>query len=57
MTKENLNMNPEELTQKAILYLEEAILVVISESKDVKCIRLFRPQFRKVKIRFVVEIP
>ena len=24
---------------------------------DVKCIRLFRPQFRKVKIRFVVEIP
>ena len=22
-----------------------------------KCIRLFRPQFRKVKIRFVVEIP
>ena len=22
----------------------------------VKCIRLFRPQFRKVKIRFVVEI-
>ena len=23
----------------------------------VKCIRLFRPQFRKVKIRFVVEIP
>ena len=22
-----------------------------------KCQRLFRPQFRKVKIRFVVEIP
>ena len=22
-----------------------------------KCIRLFRPQFHKVKIRFVVEIP
>ena len=25
--------------------------------QDMKCIRLFRPQFRKVKIRFVVEIP
>ena len=27
------------------------------EGLKVKCIRLFRPQFRKVKIRFVVEIP
>lgn len=34
MTKENLNMNPEELTQKGISYLEEAILTVISASKD-----------------------
>ena len=25
--------------------------------KELKCIRLFRPQFRKVKIRFAVEIP
>ena len=24
---------------------------------EVKCIRLFRPQFRKFKIRFAVEIP
>ena len=29
----------------------------VSEGDVVKCIRLFRPQFRKVKIRFVVEIP
>ena len=29
----------------------------VQEYKGLKCIRLFRPQFRKVKIRFVVEIP
>ena len=29
----------------------------ITQRNAVKCIRLFRPQFRKVKIRFVVEIP
>ena len=34
MRKENLNMNPEELMQKGIFYLEEAILDVISASKD-----------------------
>ena len=28
-----------------------------ASEKHLKCIRLFRPQFRKVKIRFVVEIP
>ena len=27
------------------------------KNNNMKCIRLFRPQFRKVKIRFVVEIP
>ena len=29
----------------------------IDAGDTLKCIRLFRPQFRKVKIRFVVEIP
>ena len=35
------------------------ILAIIDEEvKEIlKCIRLFRPQFRKVKIRFFVEIP
>ena len=33
-----------------------AVLTGLQEL-DLKCIRLFRPQFRKVKIRFVVEIP
>ena len=30
--------------------------LLLSKQQNLKCIRLFRPQFRKVKIRFAVEI-
>ena len=33
------------------------IVLFEDKTEGMKCIRLFRPQFRKVKIRFVVEIP
>ena len=32
-------------------------LIRTLKEEEVKCIRLFRPQFCKVKIRFFVEIP
>ena len=50
--------NPTISYQIEILEIEGTYLVLSTlERDDLKCIRLFRPQFRKVKIRFAVEIP
>ena len=61
-----------ETTYKVVAYLDSqhilqlyanesqprpAQISLYTGTEQVKCIRLFRPQFRKVKIRFVVEIP
>ena len=37
--------------------VESRIVTTEEELEGLKCIRLFRPQFRKVKIRFASEIP
>ena len=52
------NTPDQEQTQNQLETRYAKILRELIKAVDqVKCIRLFGPQFRKVKIRFVVEIP
>ena len=56
-----ISLSPESITNLMSWFPEDKLEITYGRDsqrlQEVKCIRVFRPQFRKVKIRFFVEIP